>query len=378
MTLREKNVSLCQSVLRPAVVVCLLGLLSLAGCHQQYYSPHNLPEQLAALPPRDVESLDLSKFVHAAARSDSIYAGDVLDVTIATGAEQETPPTWTLRTAEDGTVAVPLLGQVPVAGRKLTDAEDLIRQVSMQRQMFRNPTVAIEVKNRRSNLVRVRGAVKEPGEFELPPHSSDLGSALIAAGGLAEDADTIVEIRYPSSEVYQRGAPWEKEPEIAGPARNELAAYDANGRTAPSVRSVRVDLLQDAVRGGQRYYLEDGAVVMVRKQEPTTIQVIGLVKRADQFEVPAGQDVRMLDAIAMAQGRTLQLADKVRVIRNVPGHSEPVVIELSMRDAKSNRNSNIRLMAGDVVSVEETPVTFIVEMARSMIRFGFSSAVPGF
>ena len=70
-------------------------------------------------------------------------------------------------------------------------------------------------------------------------------------------------------------------------------------------------------------------------------------------------------------------SNKVRIIRQVPGQAEPVVIQTSIRNAKLQAAANVRLAAGDVVSVEETPATFTVEMLRSFIRFGFSSTIPG-
>ncbi len=378
MTSRGGDMPVCKRAAPAATVPLLLGLLALGGCHGSYYTASNLPEQFAALPPRKIESIDLTKFVHTAARTDSIYAGDVLDVTVATGTEDRTPPTWSLRAGDDGMVMVPLVGQVHVVGYKLTDAENEICRASIDRDVFRHPTVTIEIKNRRSNRVTVGGAVVEPRVINLPPESSDLGTALLAVGGLREDADTIVEIRYPASQRQQGATPWADGPAVAGRGQDGLVGYERQHAAASSIRSVRVDLLSEAASEGERYYLEDGAVVMVREQEPTTFQVIGLVNRPDQFEVAAGQDVRLLDAIAMAGGRTLQLADEVRVIRNVPEHAKPVVIELSVRDAKRDGNSNIRLMSGDVVSVEETPVTFLVETIRSFFRFGFSSGIPGF
>jgi polysaccharide export outer membrane protein len=87
--------------------------------------------------------------------------------------------------------------------------------------------------------------------------------------------------------------------------------------------------------------------------------------------------MRLLDAIALAGGRNLQIADQVHVIRNLEG-AEPIVIEASMRQAKRGGAANLLLAAGDVVSVEETPLTFTVGTIQSFVRFGFTSAIPGF
>jgi polysaccharide export outer membrane protein len=123
--------------------------------------------------------------------------------------------------------------------------------------------------------------------------------------------------------------------------------------------------------------LDDGSVVMVVKQPRRTVQVIGLVQQPAELVMPVDRDMRLLDAIAQAGGRTIQVANKVRIIRHLPGQADPVVIQTSIRDAKRQGHANVLLAAGDVVSVEETPATFTVEMLQSFIRFGFTSSIPG-
>jgi polysaccharide export outer membrane protein len=137
-----------------------------------------------------------------------------------------------------------------------------------------------------------------------------------------------------------------------------------------------VDLLRVNGRDGH-LQLDDGSVVMVVQQPRRTVQVIGLVQQPTEIEMPVDRNMRLLDAIAQAGGLTIQVANKVRIIRHVPGESEPVVIQTSLRDAKRRGHANVLLAAGDVVSVEETPATFTVEMLRSFIRFGFTSSIPG-
>ena len=74
----------------------------------------------------------------------------------------------------------------------------------------------------------------------------------------------------------------------------------------------------------------------------------------------------------------MEIADRVKVIRTIPGTGEFVTIGASVRRAKQDSQANLVLSSNDVVSVEETPVTFAVQTIRSFVRFGFSSAVPGF
>jgi polysaccharide export outer membrane protein len=123
--------------------------------------------------------------------------------------------------------------------------------------------------------------------------------------------------------------------------------------------------------------LEDGATVMVMKKPTRFIQVIGLVRASNRFEMRNDQEMRLLDAIALAGGCSLSIADKIYIIRQVPNRADPALIETSIKEAKRDGAANILLAAGDVVSVEETPVTFVVGTIRDFVGFGFSAPIPG-
>ena len=113
--------------------------------------------------------------------------------------------------------------------------------------------------------------------------------------------------------------------------------------------------------------MADGDVVVVRRRAVKPIYVMGLVQHPGEVKLPPNQNLQVLDALAMAGDRTTPLADKVLVIRRVPGRKEPAVIEMSVSDAKNNGKVNLRLAPGDTVSVEDTPLTF---MARRLLRPG--------
>ena len=74
----------------------------------------------------------------------------------------------------------------------------------------------------------------------------------------------------------------------------------------------------------------------------------------------------------MAGGVRQSLADKVIVIRQIEGSEEPITFELSLKDAKKDSVSNVLLADGDVVSVEETPLTFAVGTLRDTVRFALN------
>jgi len=160
-----------------------------------------------------------------------------------------------------------------------------------------------------------------------------------------------------------------------------VASYQEDGEEIPR-ESLQVDLEAVHPHDGRDYRLEDGSVVMVMNPPPRTIRVMGLVRRPGEFELPPDRDLRLLDALAMAGDRDLQFADKVRIVRQVPGADRTLVIKASVRAAKRNHVDNPRLAPGDVVSVDETFLTFAATELRKYIRIGISAtsrlAIPTF
>jgi polysaccharide export outer membrane protein len=233
------------------------------------------------------------------------------------------------------------------------------------------------------------GAVKNPDVYELPRGRSDLLAAIVAAGGLQDDAGTNVEIRNPrrargrSSPVaanLQPGIDTVGHSSGAGEFPSEMESdsgtdvvpvVDADGK----MESIKVDLVSATKSGRGGYRIEDGGVVSIEKRDPEPLHVIGLVRKPDRYDFPIAEDLRVTDAVALAGGTSLALADKVFVVRRIPDSTETAVIQVSLRNAKRNAQANLRLEPGDVVSVENTPATVMYE-AFNIVRFSVSAGLP--
>jgi polysaccharide export outer membrane protein len=343
--------------------------LLICGCRSVAdFDAAELPAKLRDLAAASPQRIDLSAIASQAIDQNLIYPGDVLEVTLATGLEERAPQTWPVRVSDAGSIQLPLIGQVQVAGIALTDAEQRIREVSIERGIYRQPHVAVLMLRRKTIAVRVVGAVETPGVYHLPAAGSDLLAALVAAGGLSESAGTLIEMRHPNEPLSTGMTP--------GPEGVALASFAASPEFPP--RIVRIDLAQ-ITRGESTadLHIEDGTVVMVMQRENRSVSVIGLVRRPDNYELPSADSLRLLDALALAGGPTVSVADKVRVIRHPPDEEDPVTIAVSIRGAKRRGKENLVLAPGDIVVVEETPTTVVVETIRGFIRFGFTSAIPG-
>jgi polysaccharide export outer membrane protein len=341
-----------------------------AGCRSMVdYQAAELPTELRSLSVPSPRQIDLTAIARQAINQDIVYPGDILEVSLATGLEEQEPQRWPLRVSDKGDIDVPLVGRVRVVGHGLIEAERLIREVSIEREIYRQPHVAVVMKQRRTIQVRVVGEVETPGVVQIPAAGSDLLAALVAAGGLTQEAGTEIEIRHPNS-----GQPLADHHGMVHGVT--LASFVDSPEDPP--RIVRLNLA-DLRRGDEAVDLsvEDGSVIMVRKRQKHSVSVIGLVRRPDNYELPEDEALRLLDALALAGGPTVSVADKVRVIRHPPEMENPVVIAVSVKRAKRLGKENLVLAPGDIVVVEETPITMAVETVRGFIRFGFNSAIPG-
>lgn len=358
----------------PSLSLLLAGLVvALSGCSRGMYDAKSLPAELVAQPIDNLKEVNLSRLGGYTASNELIDRGDVLEITIVTDYSTLPPYTVPVRVAADGTANVPLVGSVRLAGLEMEEAERLITATAIQNAVYRNPHVTVTMKRQRMNYITVIGAVKEPGTYPLPRGSSYLLAAIVSAGGLGDDAGPDVEVR--RSDILRGDPQAPPPPQVAEGNGAQLAAYH---RSEDGVPWIRVNLVSAAREGNGGHYLNDGDVVMVAPRSRKPIQVLGLVSKPGAYDMPFNEDVYLLDALAMAGGRSMELADKVLVIRQVPDQAEPARIQVSIREAKYNGTANIRLAEGDIVTVEQTPITFTWDALQRFFRFSVGSSVALF
>jgi len=346
-----------------AAVICLVG----GGCARaRYYQATKLPPELLMPPVENVRTVDLSRLATASVSNDLIAAGDVLQVNIETGYAAEDDSSLVVRVGEDGIANVPLIGRLPLASLRLVGAEQAIGAAAVDRHVFRNPTVTVVMKQKQVNKVMVIGAVENPGVYELPRGSSSLLSAIVAAGGLGDEAGTTVQIR---RSALSRG------PNAPPLDRVTPAGFR---QPAPAVQQVsyHVDLIEASKQDRADHHLQDGDVVMVQRRDLQPFDVIGLVSKPGRFELPPNKELYLLDALAMAGGVSTQWADKIHVTRQSRDQAQPVVIVVSIKEAKRHGKGNLRLGPGDVVSVEGTPTTLVTDAIKVVAPYSITALIP--
>jgi protein involved in polysaccharide export with SLBB domain len=110
--------------------------------------------------------------------STTIGAGDVFVLTIV--GEDKLPKEF--RVAPDGTVDLPYIHRVPVAGLEPQEIADVVRKKLVEGDILRDPSVAIDVKEYNSKRVVVLGQVQKPGSFPLTPGFTFIQAISLAGG----------------------------------------------------------------------------------------------------------------------------------------------------------------------------------------------------
>lgn len=204
----------------------------------------------------------------------------------------------------DGTIDMPYIGRVKVAGQSTRAVEKEIRSRLAEKYLL-NPSVSVEVVKYRSKSVSVQGYVRSPGEYILQGNVS-ITSALAQAGSMALDAGSYVII----------------------------------SRRGPNGATEQIKVTRKAIESGQaqNILLKDGDTVLVPKAE--TFFVGGHVRVPGLYTWEEGLTVER--ALTLAGGPTERGAvGRTQIERTVNGKAQKP-IKAKMTDLVQV-NDNIRV-----------------------------------
>lgn len=363
--------------------VATLMVFAAVGCHSAQYRAADLPQHLRRSAMLNSSQIQVSSLASGGGRSTAIGADDLLAVKVVTGIETTEQEPLLVRVDADGDAELPVVGSVRVAGLDVANAGRRIAAAAVERGIYQQPQVTVQMHEQATNRVVVLGAVTNPGTYDIPRTGCDVASAIAAAGGLTEEAGPEVELlRQSRTGLITADA----DPADSAPIGDESddvqqVAYQSTAAGEPVTE--RINLAQANASSATNQRLDDRDVVMVQPKEKRVFHVTGLVERPDQFELPDDQVIRVLDAVALAGGTSSAVADRVFVIRPNEDDSDldrPVVIEVSIAKAKMSGDENLVIGAGDLVSVEQTVATTVLDTMNNFFRvtMGVSSRLTAF
>jgi polysaccharide biosynthesis/export protein len=236
-----------------------------------------------------------------------IGGGDLLQVSVFAA-----DYTHDVRVAEDGTIGLPLLGQVHVAGLTPREAASDLQMQFTKGGYFNNPQVTIFVKEYATQGVSVLGEVQKPGVYPLLG-TRTLFDVLSAAQGTTQTAGDKVFITH-------RGA---TQPNVV------KLSYDAKGAAQSNVP------------------VQPGDTVIVQKAP--MIYVVGNVQKPTGI-VMADSGLTVLKAIALAQGISPNAAlNDARIIRT--GTDGQTAIPLKLKKMLAAQAPDMLVQPDDVIFI---------------------------
>jgi polysaccharide export outer membrane protein len=111
--------------------------------------------------------------------------GDVFTMEIV--GEKDLPKEYQI--SADGSVDIPYIHTIKVAGLEAPDVARLIRERLMAQKILSDPSVIVQVKEYHSRRITLLGQVAKPGSFPYTPGMS-LIQAVSLAGGFTSISDT--------------------------------------------------------------------------------------------------------------------------------------------------------------------------------------------
>jgi polysaccharide biosynthesis/export protein len=264
----------------------------------------------------------------------------------------------TVRVSEQGTISLPLLGQISVSGMT---QEDLLSDLSNRtRKYVYHPQVEVFLLRSENRQVAVLGAVKKPGRYMLTSRSDTIMTMISRAGGLNTDASArILLVPVPDTKarsLEQHGSLASVSPslqivEARGSTVAPVALRDPVDLNSAMRQSPAEQVFISTSRAEDQRYLElpavPGDVIVVPAAGQVTVQ--GWVDKPGAFPITSGMTV--LGSVAAAGGALF--SSSATLLRDQSdGHK--LEVALNLNKMKQGEQPDLPVQGGDVVVVERT------------------------
>jgi len=295
------------------IVPGIIVLLLLPAAAVQAGPQTGLPASESVVPATEVPGLDPEE-----AQDIPIGPEDLLEISVFEFPELNLK----VRVSEDGSIYLPLLGEIQTDGLTVEQLQERLRD-QLAQDYLKDPQVSVFVREHGSKRVSVLGTVAKPGVYEVLG-TRTLLQVLSQAGGLQEDS---------GEELYLI-------------------------RTAPDGEFTRIAInLNDLMLSHDpklNHLILPGDIISVPRDVTISIYVDGAVKTPGRLEEKASRPVTLLQAIARAGGPTERANLKGISILRQQEDGTQLVLEINLKRIRKGKDPNPVLLDGDVIVVPET------------------------
>lgn len=298
---------------------------------------------------------------------------------------------------DDGSIAVPDVGRVQLAGLNLEEAEAEVFEALVSGNL--DPTFSIEVAEFNSKKVSVGGAVPKPTTLPITLTPLTLQEAVVAAGGTTSLDTQFTTVRlYRDGTLYQ--VPFNDLPNtdvtlVAGDSifvdtsyqLEQAQAYFSEQITLTqlrqSARSQALATLQTEINLRRAALSEDRSNFQDRLTADAVdrdfVYLSGEVSTQGRFPLPFGRQATLADAL-FAQGGPIPDTGNPSEIYLLRGHRDDHVTAFHL-DGRNPVNmlqaTEIELRPNDIIFVSQQPVTqwnrVVQQLVPSLIIAGATS-----
>jgi polysaccharide biosynthesis/export protein len=307
---------------RPGAITAVLALLVAATAGAQAPprptpTPSPSPRRAPA-PPVSVSPPALSPPSSPAPTPAPEYrlgAGDVLEVIVF--GNEDISRTTTVQTT--GSISLPLLGEVAVAGLTVSEAKQKLTSL-LARDFLVNPQVDVKIKEYQSQFVTVLGEVNSPGRKGLRGRTR-LIDVLVDAGGFTPRASGEVSITRAEG-TFDGGA--------------HVLRLRFGSASPSAIDQVNMELT-----------LRSGDVITALPKFYVTVE--GEVARPGRYVLDG--DLTVTGAISTAGGLTRYGKNDVQVRRVDAQTGKTTIIQVDLKDVRKGKKPDLPLLPNDVVTV---------------------------
>ncbi len=358
--------------------VMTTAFVCLNGCFEKVKlsAPSELSEFERAGPV--YPAMDLDQLVGAGSRSGlyRVVSGDVLELTMPTILQVvmakdleavENVSKYMCRVSDNGTVTLPIVGEIRVAGKALGQTESIIIDAYYPKYIGIRPSVLAQVAEYNTAKVSITGAVKNPGIYELRSDRMSLVAVIMESGGIVDDGAARIWIMHADQAQPDQGSlgkdTGRREHQSSLDAALDEAPSEQSLATAEPNKPQKSEPVLLPVKGLNIPFadvaLRDGDAVVVERLEMPIFTVIGLVNKPGNYPYPPDVQYNLVQAIAYAEGLEQDAKPRYATIYRLKADGTivrtPFRIINPANGSEQMDSLNVMLKPGDIVAVEHTP-----------------------
>ena len=256
-----------------------------------------------------------------------------------------------VRVSDTGEISFPLLPErVPAAGLTPFQLEGKFEDILAERGLVSHPQVTVFIKEQLSQPVSVVGAVNHTMVYQIT-HPTSLLEVLVAAGGIADTAGSVVMVTRPAPPAA-RAKPVSASNEPPGDPPGDTPEARPADEQKITIR------LQDLLESGDSVYnipIYGGDTITVPPAGIVYILGFGIVQPGGYVLQGHGEQITVLKALALAHGlTTFAKSDSAVILRNNPATGGRDQLPVHIKAIENHKIEDVPLQTNDILYVPDS------------------------